>query len=98
MATGCNKIVRGAAAGGHGMNPADDEKKKKAEAERQDAWRQLGFATMLPFMLLAGALVGWGLGWLLNKWLHFGMIGVGICILFGVAAGFREIFYMLKNH
>ena len=75
--------------------PGEEDKKK--EEERRRSMKQIGAFTGIPFLLLSGMLVGWGLGVLLNKWLHTGAIGIAACILLGVAAAFREVFNLLKD-
>ena len=70
---------------------ADDGLKKHGEGMRRAAQ-----FTTIPFMLLGGLFVGYAIGWALDKWLRTGGIVTGIMCLVGVAAGFREIIYMLK--
>ena len=80
--------------------PGGDEKKdedKKKEEERRRSMRQIGAFTGIPFLLLSGMFAGWGLGYLLDKWLHTGAIGIAACILLGIAAAFREVFNLLKD-
>jgi ATP synthase protein I len=59
--------------------------------------RQLSMAMELPFVLVGGVLIGGGIGWLLDRWLHtapwlamaLGMLGFG--------AGIREIIQRLTR-
>lgn len=54
------------------------------------AMKQIALAVELPFMLIGPAIVGGGIGYFLDRWLHtkpWLMIVLGLC---GVAAGLRE--------
>jgi ATP synthase protein I len=60
--------------------------------EQGRAWRrQSASATELPFVLVLAMLVGGGLGYLLDRWLH---TGPWMMIVFGVvgfATGIRDV-------
>jgi F0F1-type ATP synthase assembly protein I len=59
--------------------------------------RDAGGYLLIPFMMLAGPAVGYGLGWFLQN--RFGgepwLLAGGV--LFGVAAGFHQTFLLLKK-
>ena len=59
--------------------------------------RQLALAMELPFVLVGGVVIGGGLGWLLDHWLHttpWLMLLVG---LLGFAAGVWDILKQLSR-
>jgi F0F1-type ATP synthase assembly protein I len=52
------------------------------------AWvRQFAMAMELPFLIVGGALIGGGLGYLLDRWLHTSPVFMLILGLFGFAGG-----------
>ena len=59
--------------------------------------KDIGAFTLIPMMMLAGPIVGYGLGWVLEKqWGGAPWTGV-ICLLLGVIASFRQIFIILAK-
>ena len=59
--------------------------------------KDIGSFTLIPMMMLAGPIVGYGLGWVLEKqWGGAPWTGV-IGLLLGVAAAFRQIFILLAK-
>ena len=59
--------------------------------------KDIGTYTLIPMMMLAGPIVGYGLGWILEKqWGGAPWTGV-IGLLLGVLAAFRQIFIILAK-
>ena len=60
-------------------------------------WTQAGMAMTIPMMMLAGPLVGYGIGWLLRRWLGWGAwIEMGMLVL-GFVAGVRESVAIIRR-
>lgn len=60
--------------------------------------RDVGTYTLIPSLMLAGPAVGYGLGWLVERYWG-GKPYVGVCgILFGLVAAFHQIFLLLKKN
>jgi F0F1-type ATP synthase assembly protein I len=57
---------------------------------------QLGKYYGMIFVLPAAALVGFGIGYLLDKWFHTGFLKI-IFLLLGVAAGMIDLFRELSK-
>jgi ATP synthase protein I len=58
---------------------------------------QLAMAMELPFIIIGGVLIGGGLGWLLDRWLH---TSPALALIFGVlgfAAGIWDILKRLSR-
>jgi len=62
-----------------------------------DLWSQVAYYTSLGFVLPAAAAVGYGLGWLLDRWLHASPVLSIICTMLGAAGGFVEILQVMKR-
>jgi len=60
-------------------------------------WAQVGFYSSLGFILPAGAVGGFGLGWLLDRSLHTSPLFALILGLAGAAAGLLEILRILSR-
>jgi ATP synthase protein I len=69
----------------------------KAPGKQMSLWAQVGFYTSLGFILPAGALGGFGLGWWLDRWLHTSPVLALIMSLMGGAAGLIEILRILAR-
>ena len=63
------------------------------------AWRALGLMTNIGITLAASVLIGYYIGYYLDKWIFHktGYVMTMIFSLCGVAAGFRTVFRMLKS-
>ncbi|MCG3196804.1 MAG: hypothetical protein GHCLOJNM_01283 [bacterium] len=61
------------------------------------AFRQLGVALSIPGLLLAGPLVGYGLGWCAKTYLGCPEWSVLVGLLLGLASGIRETVKVLKQ-
>jgi F0F1-type ATP synthase assembly protein I len=65
--------------------------------DRGVAFRQLSLALELPVVLVASTLIGGGLGYLLDHWLHrlvvFTLLGGGL----GFAAGITDVIRRLRG-
>lgn len=59
--------------------------------------RQIGLAFAIPGMLLAGPIVGYGLGWLVDNYLGAPEWVRPIGLLLGFVAGIRETVLALKK-
>ncbi len=78
-------------------NKKHDSKTSKFGTKFGKQATDIGAYTLIPMMMLAGPIVGYGLGWLLEK--QFGgapWTGV-VCLLMGVVAAFRQIFIILAK-
>lgn len=69
----------------------------KTPGKQMSLWAQVGFYTSLGFILPAGALGGFGLGWWLDRWLHTSPVLALIMGLLGAAAGVMEILRILTR-
>ena len=59
--------------------------------------KDIGIYTMIPALLLAGPAVGYGLGWLIERWWGGTPWPVVGGTLFGLAAAFRQIFLIFAG-
>jgi F0F1-type ATP synthase assembly protein I len=69
----------------------------KTPGNGKDLWAQVGFYSSLGFIMPAGALGGFGLGWLLDRWLHTSPLFALILGLVGAGAGVVEILQILTR-
>jgi F0F1-type ATP synthase assembly protein I len=60
-------------------------------------WAQVGFYSSLGFILPACAVGGFGLGWLLDRWLHTSPLFALILCLVGAVAGVMEVLRILTK-
>jgi F0F1-type ATP synthase assembly protein I len=60
-------------------------------------WEQVGFYSSLGIILPAGALGGFGLGWVLDRWLHTSPLFALILCLVGAGGGVMEILRILTR-
>jgi len=67
------------------------------EGRRSNLWAQVGFYTSLGFILPAGAVAGYGLGWLIDDWLHTTPVVAIVMALLGAAGGFIEVLRILNR-
>ncbi len=66
-----------------------EEKERKPEAPGR--FSLLGTASMMGMHMVSGPVVGAFLGWMADSWLDSWPAGAGIGLLFGVLAGFRNV-------
>lgn len=59
--------------------------------------QQVGMAMELPFTLIASVLVGGGIGYLLDRWLHAAPFLMLLGGLIGFAGGFLDLLRRLKR-
>lgn len=57
----------------------------------------LGIASTMGMHMISGPLVGGGLGWLVDRRLDSWPVGLGIGIMLGIAAGFRNVWADAKR-
>lgn len=62
-----------------------------------DVWAQVGFYSSLGFILPAGAVAGYIVGWALDGWLHTKPILAVIFGFLGAAGGLIEVFRLLTR-
>ena len=60
-------------------------------------WAQIGFYASLGFILPAGAVVGYGIGWLADRWLHTAPVVAIVLAFLGGAGGFIEVLRILTR-
>jgi F0F1-type ATP synthase assembly protein I len=65
--------------------------------KQTDLWAQIAFYTSLGFILPAGAVGGYVLGWLLDDWLHTKPILGVVLAMLGAAGGFLEVLRILTR-
>jgi F0F1-type ATP synthase assembly protein I len=65
--------------------------------KQSDLLAQVAYYASLGFILPAAAAVGYGIGWLLDRWLHASPVLSIIFAMLGAAGGFVEILQMMKR-
>jgi len=76
--------------------PSDNEPGKTSSQEppadkAKSFSNQFGLAMELPFVLVAAVVLGGGMGYLLDRWLHTKMIFTLMLVGIGFFAGIRDI-------
>lgn len=69
----------------------------KIPGEGMGLWAKVGFYSSLGLILPGGAVAGFGLGWLLDRWLHTSPTFSLILGLAGAAAGLIDILRVLTR-
>ena len=69
----------------------------KTPGKRMSLWEQVGYYSSLGFILPAGAVGGFGLGWVLDRWLHTSPLFALILCLVGAGAGVMDILRILTR-
>jgi len=69
----------------------------KTPGKGMSLWAQVGFYSSLGFILPAGAIGGFGLGWALDRWWHTSPFFALILSLIGAGAGVLEILRILTR-
>ena len=64
---------------------------------RMGLWAKVAYYSGLGFILPAGAAGGFGLGWLLDRWLHTSPIFALLLGMAGAAVGVVDILRLLKR-
>jgi F0F1-type ATP synthase assembly protein I len=64
---------------------------------QSDIWAQVAYYTGLGFILPAGVVAGYILGWYVDRWLHTSPILAVALGFLGAAGGFIEILNLLKR-
>ncbi len=67
------------------------------DSEYGSAMRQVGTALSIPGLLLAGPLVGYGLGWAAKTYLGAPIWITIVGLVFGLASGIRESILVIKK-
>ncbi|PYV33781.1 MAG: hypothetical protein DMG22_08515 [Acidobacteria bacterium] len=65
--------------------------------KQADIWAQVAYYSGLGFIIPAGAVGGFFLGWLLSGWLHTGPWLAVVMALAGVAGGLVEVLRILTR-
>lgn len=69
----------------------------KTPGKRMSLWAQVGFYSSLGFILPGAAAGGFGLGWVLDRWLHTSPLFALILCLGGAGAGIVDILRILTR-
>ncbi len=69
----------------------------KARGKRMSLGAQVGYYSSLGFILPGGVLAGFGLGWLLDRWLHTSPVFSLVLGLVGAGAGVMELLRILTR-
>lgn len=69
------------------MNELEREQKRRL-------YRSLGFLSSLGISMVAATLLGLAIGYYLDQWLETRPIFTIIMLLFGIAAGFRNVYVL----
>ena len=69
----------------------------KTPYKRMSLWEQVGYYSSLGLIIPAGAVGGFGLGWLLDRWLHTSPVFALILCLGGAGAGIIDILRILTR-
>jgi ATP synthase protein I len=62
-----------------------------------DLWARIGLYTSLGFILPAGAVAGYILGWYLDGWLHTAPVLAVVMAMLGAAGGFVEVLRLVTR-
>jgi F0F1-type ATP synthase assembly protein I len=65
--------------------------------KRFESWAQIGFYTSLGFIVPAGAVGGYLLGWLLDEWLGTKPVLAVVIAILGGAGGILEVLRLLTR-
>lgn len=65
--------------------------------ERYRAARVIALLGVVPLVLAISPLIGYGLGWLIDRWLHTGLLFRIIFLGLGFVAGVREMLSLLRR-
>ena len=65
--------------------------------EKARTVRIMAMLGTIPLILAVSPLVGYGLGYLLDRWLHTGMVLRLVFLALGFVAGVREMLRLLKR-
>lgn len=65
--------------------------RKKSSLDQAGNFSMLGTASTMGLHMVSGPIAGGGLGWLADYLLNSGPTGLGIGIVLGLAAGFRNV-------
>ena len=67
------------------------------DGKRFELWAQIGFYTSLGFIVPAGAVGGYLLGWLLDEWLGTKPVLAVVIAILGAAGGMLEVLRVLTR-
>ncbi len=71
--------------------------RSKFDSKKAKQAKDIGTYTLIPMIMLAGPIVGYGLGWALEKQWGGAPWTTTIGLLMGVTAAFRQIFILMAN-
>lgn len=69
----------------------------ETEKDRKNMLRQVGVYSGIPLTMLSTTFVGWLIGNALDKRFHSGGILMFVFVMLGVAAGFYEVYKIIKK-
>jgi F0F1-type ATP synthase assembly protein I len=64
---------------------------------QSDLWTQVAYYASLGFILPAAVVIGCGMGWMLDHWLHTSPVLSIVFAMLGAAGGLIEILQMMKR-
>jgi ATP synthase protein I len=76
---------------------AADEAKAGQDASTRSTGNAMGLGFRVASELLAGALVGGGIGWALDRWLGTSPIILIVMLILGMAAGFWSVYKLARG-
>lgn len=65
--------------------------------EKGKLYRQMGLLSTIGITLVAATFIGLGMGYYIDKWIGTKPIFTIIFTIFGIIAGFREMFSIIKK-
>lgn len=67
------------------------------QGKKSGSWAQTGYYWSMGFVLPAGALAGYLVGWVLDRWLNTQPALAVVMTVLGVVGGFIELFRIMER-
>ena len=71
--------------------------KKMARKDRRELYKSMGFLSSLGINMVVSTLIGMAMGYYLDEWLGTKPWMLVIFLIFGIVAGFRNIFILTNR-